>query len=97
MLVKVIANIAASGRGTLTLDGVDVSKHLRAARFEMEAGRPTVVTLTLFADVEVVADTEHLIRVSAEDVAPRLVTERAEYIERQGIDAEMKFYAEVSE
>jgi hypothetical protein len=47
--------VGANGRGGIVVDGVDMSGCVRAININSEAGNPTVVILTLVANVEVVA------------------------------------------
>lgn len=45
--VRITLAISASGRGSVVVDGIDLSNHCRAVTVSSEVGNATEVTLTL--------------------------------------------------
>lgn len=73
---KLKLDLNAVGRGTVTLDGVDISNCVTCIEFKASAGDPTEVRLTIFADIdaEVTANLESIALAKSEPEAQTVTT-----------------------
>jgi hypothetical protein len=55
-VAKIKLSVSATGLGTITFNGVDISKYVSAVQLDVKAHNLTKVMLTVSADVEIDAD-----------------------------------------